>query len=621
MPNIKDNLFFDTVSSYKDESLRDYQRDCKLNIYDLWKTNDSIMLQMPTGTGKTKLFVSIMNDFAFFSMGKDDKDCVRSLIITHRDELVKQIYRELKYFYKLDCSIINSKSYRYQTEFCNISVASIQTLNRRLWAWGEGTLDFIIVDEAHHCLAKTYKKVLRNFPGAKILGLTATPYRLNGVGFTTLFDKILISPSIGDFIKAGWLSNYAYYSLPKDNYITQDIIDKLYYDKYGDYATRSLERQFNTTIIRAKIIANYLKYAKGKKGIIYTISRQHNNRLCREFQKIGIRAKGIDSCTNSDDRARIVNEFKCGTVQILCNVNIFTEGFDCPDIEFIMLARATTSLALYLQQVGRGLRLSENKDKVIIIDTVGLYNKFGLPSDKRNWTKYFIGDSDETAINEEIQEVAKNRLYSLSNRDSDLSEGNEEILLIEDTGSNECIEQYKQSIIDSRKTDIDIVVKEIFILNESVVKEEINNWKDNRGLTFKAETVEDLFWPVDTISINHDDSILAERVQAEYKPVVVDGQLEYEQYEDIKDLIEHQYGMMLKIYLKRLKTKQEENYRKLYAFTISEVMIYFEQVYGKEHRMTKKLNSFLEDYYYNEPVWEEYLNSNLKYRSEKDLHR
>ena len=144
--------------------------------------------------------------------------------------------------------------------------------------------------------------------------------------------------------------------------------------------------------IRAQLLDSYLKYAKGKKGIIYSISRKHSDHICQEYREAGINIVRIDSKTPKDERKLYVERFKKGLIDVIVNVDIFSEGFDCPDIEFIQLARPTKSLVKYLQQVGRGLRPTAGKSICLILDNVGLHFQFGLPNSERNWEKCFVGD-------------------------------------------------------------------------------------------------------------------------------------------------------------------------------------------------------------------------------------
>lgn len=413
---------FTSLLEYSDVSLRDYQKENKSRIYELWKEKRSVMLQMPTGTGKTRLFSSLLKDIQNYSADKDISiDC---LVMVHRQELVEQIVGELHRNYGLEAGIIQA-GYKQDAER-NIQVASVQTLSRRLHIWKEKQFDIVIVDEAHHVPAESYKNIINSYPTAKLLGVTATPYRLSGEGFTDIFEELIISPSVKQFIEKGVLSQYDYYSVRENSEIQREL-DNITTFQNGDYTDADMTRVCDNDHIRAQIVETYQKYALGKKGIIYTINKIHNKNLCSDFNKVGIKTVAIDSQTPSDIRKRYIEDFKCGLIDIICNVNIFSEGFDCPDIEFIQLARPTQSLSMYLQQIGRGLRYSKGKEKCLFLDNVGLYNRFGLPSANRKWMYHFLGHDEEYKTGK--KKGSNKRLRKAR----DLDEGNEQVLLIETT--------------------------------------------------------------------------------------------------------------------------------------------------------------------------------------------
>ena len=441
-----DCKIFENLKKYadKDSSLRDYQRDNKQKVYEAWENCQSVMLQMPTGTGKTRLFASIIKDIRYYS--EEIKRAFKVLILVHRKELVDQIDDELGYRYGLAHGIIQSGD-RERKKY-PIQIASVQTLIKRLDNWTDKEFDFIIIDEAHHTTAESYQKIIKAFPNAHLLGVTATPCRLSGEGFTGTFEKLILSPSVKYFINEGYLCQYDYYSVAKSSFIKKEI-DGIKKFSNGDYAEQEMERVCNNDRIRAQVVETYLNYANGKKGIVYTINKSHNRKLCEEFCKNGVKTVAMDSSTPKDIREKNIEDFKNGKIQIICNVNLFTEGFDCPDIEFVQLARPTKSLTLYLQQVGRGLRISENKGKTLFLDNVGLYYKFGFPSWHRDWMLHFEGktpkeESEEQPrnSNEEDQEKVKRT------RKQDLEEGNEEVHLIQTSLDDELDKIRMTSFLD-----------------------------------------------------------------------------------------------------------------------------------------------------------------------------
>ena len=378
---------FNDLNPYRDKTLRDYQSEGKAKIYQMWTQMRSIMYQMPTGTGKTKLFVSIARDL--FDWGAARKTAVKILFLAHRIELIDQIDDTLGIKYNLAHAQIAANA-KEQKNYA-LQIGSVQTLIRRLDRWVEKDFDVIIIDEAHHVKADSYKKILRAFPRAKVLGVTATPYRMSHESFRPEFDELITSAPVAKFIKDKWLCDYEYYSIRPESRIQMDINSISRFALDGDFLDEAAAAIMDKDEIRAGIVSSYERYAKGKKGIIYTITKAHNLHVCNQFVQKGYKAVAIDDSTPAETRKQYVEDFKKGKIEIICNVNIFSEGFDCPDLEFIQLARPTKSLSMYLQQVGRGLRPAPGKDKLIIIDNVGLYNRFGFPSARRHWRRHFEG--------------------------------------------------------------------------------------------------------------------------------------------------------------------------------------------------------------------------------------
>ena len=318
--------------SDNDKSLRPYQINSKKEIYEAWRSTQSILFQMPTGTGKTRLFTSIMKDIELTNNQITANSKIRILVLAHRAELISQIADTLQK-YHLKFGII--KSGILENSDATIQIASIQSLSRRLSRWKNTPFNFIIIDEAHHALANTYKTICSSFPNAKVLGVTATPYRLNGESFRILFGKLITSLPVQEFINLGYLSNFQYYSIKPTTEFQYELDNIRHYGINGDYAENELMNICDKKTIRAQLIKSYKQYAEGKKGIVYTINKTHNKHIAQQYENIGINVATIDSDTPTKERVRIVNDFKCGKIQIICNVNIFSEGFDCPDIEFI----------------------------------------------------------------------------------------------------------------------------------------------------------------------------------------------------------------------------------------------------------------------------------------------
>lgn len=424
--------------------LRDYQTEIKERIIDELQKCKSVMVQMPTGTGKTRVLAALVNEE--LKINKDATGRTRSVwIVAHRRELVEQIKETVNQFIinnwvkpddvsklanaelrfivglnqtafhdcikpnyvsKLDCdkrcstpinklkanhnfplSIINSLlSYASK-----IHVLSIQWLSRHWEDVKDEMPSLIVIDEAHHALAETYKELWRRYPDAKKLGMTATPCRMNGKGFTDLFDKLISGWSIAEFVRRGYLSVFDYVSIRRGSEEQRLINELKKRGTDGDYQIKEMNEKLNRQTSIEKLYDAMKQFADGKKGIVYAISIEHARNIAAYYSKRGVKAVAIDSKTPRAMRKAAVDDFKAGRIKVIVNVDVFSEGFDCPDVEFVQMGRPTLSLAKYLQQVGRGLRMSDGKKACMLIDNVGLYRVFGLPTREHDWTAMFEG--------------------------------------------------------------------------------------------------------------------------------------------------------------------------------------------------------------------------------------
>ena len=397
-------------------------------IETAFKSYRSVMVQMPTGTGKTILLAEVVKSEKLkASEEKSEKLKVKNpcvWIVVHRRELVEQIKETLAK--QLDSSLFTfpsslkpsdsslfpfpsslnpSDSSLFTFHFSlTPRVFSIQWLSRHYHELDERP-SLIIIDEAHHAVAKTYKEVMDAYPEAKKLGLTATPCRLNKHGFTDLFDVLLQSWSYNKFIADGWLSLYDYMSVKADSLDQQIVFGLTKRGADGDFSLREMSEKLDVRPSIERLCDTAIRYAKDKKGIVYAIDIKHAEHIAEYYRERGLNAVAISSKTLAEERKYIIERFRNSNdslkntncqvldspIRILVNVDLFGEGFDCPDVEFIQLARPTLSLSKYLQQVGRGMRVYEGKRYCLILDNVGLYRLFGMPSDDRDWQAMFEG--------------------------------------------------------------------------------------------------------------------------------------------------------------------------------------------------------------------------------------
>ncbi len=454
----------------KEIKLFDYQEDMKERIEKALRLHRSVMAQMPTGTGKTVLLASVVESFL-----REHSNC-NVWIVAHRRELVSQIRETIERVFskthpssltikedfsnhpvnssKITPSLFTLKEgstshpgpLTLRGEGGNrptrcseplrskvggpskvspdclsasafnvpIKAVSIQWLSKH-YDEIEEEPGMIVIDEAHHALAKTYKGMWDRFPKAKFLGLTATPCRLNGKGFTDLFDVLVQSWSVPEFISKGRLATYDFVSIKSDG-VTQRLIDSLQKrGADGDYQNKEMDMLLNKKPSIERLYQSLEEFGKDRKGIVYAINISHAQKITKLYQENGVKAIAIDSKTPATERQQDIEAFKKGDIQVLVNVDIFSEGFDCPDVEFVQLARPTLSLAKYLQMVGRGLRVAKGKKNCVIIDNVGLYRVFGLPSQVWNWNAMFEG---KLTVGKR-KETPKDREFFLMNGEQD----------------------------------------------------------------------------------------------------------------------------------------------------------------------------------------------------------
>lgn len=311
----------------------------------------------PCGSGKSVIIADIA------------KSCTlkknRVLFLIHRKELKDQIFK----------TFVN-----YGVDMDFVDIYMVQTLINKLNKVTEPKL--IITDENHHALAKTYKKVYNFFPDSLRLGFTATPIRLNGVGLKDVNDTLVIGKSVNWLIKNHFLAPFKYFAPEIIN--TNNLKVSKGEFKVSDVA-------FNRTIY-SDVLKTFQKIAGNKKAICYCPNVDFSKKIALKFVGSNIKAVHLDAKTDKKEREKIIKDFRCGNIQILCNVDLIGEGFDVPDCEVVLLLRPTKSLSLFIQQSMRSMRYKEGKT-AYIIDCVGNVERFGLPNLEREWT--LEGESKE----------------------------------------------------------------------------------------------------------------------------------------------------------------------------------------------------------------------------------
>jgi DNA repair protein RadD len=346
--------------------LRPYQTDLIDRTREALRTNQRVLMQAPTGAGKTAITVYMMSRAA--QAGR------RSLFCVHQNELLDQTSRAL-WLQKLEHGLIASGKARSPLP---AQVASVMTLVRRLDHYDPP--DLIIIDEAHRAAAETYKRVLDAYPGAKVIGLTATPQRTDGKGLDGIFQNLVEGPTIRQLIDAGFLCDYELLGPP----VSADLEGVR--TTMGDYDRAEVEKRMDKPAIMGDAVRHYQTLTLGKRCVVMCVSIKHAQHVAESYQAAGIQAEMIEGNMTNNERAEVLARFKAGETKIITNVQLLIEGVDIPSIEVVQWLRPTQSVIVYMQGNGRGLRPAPGKDKLIILDHVGNWERHGLPDDDREWS-------------------------------------------------------------------------------------------------------------------------------------------------------------------------------------------------------------------------------------------
>jgi len=358
--------------------LRPYQKEALDSIVSFYDSGISRQLVvLPTGSGKTVIF-SHLPQFK--------KNSLPMLVLAHREELLHQAKEKISWSNPhLNIEIEQAENY---ASHADVVVASVPTLGRensdRIKRFPREYFKSIVIDEAHHAAAPTYRRILDYFENTFTLGVTATPQRSDNTRLTDVFDEIVYYKTIQDLIQEGYLSPLVGYRIQTDTDISGVATNE------GDYVQSQLEDAIDNPTRNATIVNSYNSLVPNAKAIVFAAGVKHANNLAISFGQAGIATELILGDTDTDDRRNILARFANGTTRVLVNVGVLTEGFDEPSVEAIILARPTRSNLLYTQIVGRGTRLYEGKPHCTIIDIadatkgkkpIGLPSLLGLPPD------------------------------------------------------------------------------------------------------------------------------------------------------------------------------------------------------------------------------------------------
>lgn len=346
--------------------LRSYQLQAIASVRIAVMQANRALLVMPTGSGKTVVFSEICR----LACEKSRK----VLILVHRRELVTQASDKLTKA-GVEHGIIAAG---FDPSDHPVQVASVQTLIRRLNS-GTFTPDLIIIDEAHHAVAGSWDKIIAHFTDAKIIGVTATPSRLDGRGLGSHFSTLVSGPSVEQLTKLGFLSQHRVFAPP----VIADLSNVK--TRAGDYANDQLSAAMDRPTVTGDAVSTYRLRADGLPAIAFCCSIAHANSVCASFKAAGYRAKLVTGNMPMEERDEAISGLADGRTQVLCSVDVVSEGTDVPAVSAAILLRPTQSEALYLQQVGRILRPQPGKI-AIVLDHVGSTLKHGFVDDVRAWS-------------------------------------------------------------------------------------------------------------------------------------------------------------------------------------------------------------------------------------------
>ncbi|MEL4896694.1 DEAD/DEAH box helicase [Crocosphaera sp. Alani8] len=384
--------------------LRDYQVQLIQEIYQHWKNGQTkVLAQLPTGAGKTICFAAIASEFA--CRGE------KVIILAHREELVLQAADKLRTVTGQQVGIIKAK---YKPNYSLIvQVASVLSLVRR-----QSVIDkvgLIIIDEAHHSTAKTYRQIIERYPDAYQLGVTATPIRLDGVGFRDLFDELVCGLTIKELIQQKYLSRFRLYADPNP------MSTKGVRMAQGDFSVKGLEKANNLIQLSGQLIESYRKQAPGLRCLVFAINVNHSQLIAERYNQAGIPARHLDGTTPTPLRQDILEQFRRGDILVLTNCQLFDEGLDIPALEAVQVAKPTKSLTKWLQMVGRVLRPQENKDYALILDHTKNWAIHGLPTRERIWTLDGVEDTKKSQTKRDSHGVVTEEEITVTETDTPLT--------------------------------------------------------------------------------------------------------------------------------------------------------------------------------------------------------
>jgi len=338
--------------------LREYQKNAITKV--LYSLPKNPILVSPTGSGKTVMASALVQEANCYT-----------LWLAHRKELIDQGAASLR-DHGLSVGIIKSG---YSTNNNPVQVASVQTLVRRHMPNAE----LIVIDECHHAVGNSYQTILDQYPNVPRVGLTATPFRLDGKGLKDVFGEIVVSATAEELIEQGYLHK------PKVWTCSQPDLAAIK-KTAGDYNLKQLDEAVNQTTLIGDIVDTWIKRANAYKTVVFAVSIEHSKNIVRAFREAGVAAEHLDGNTPKEDRAAILCRLRTGETTVISNCMVLTEGWDLPALECAIIARPTASLCLHLQMIGRVMRATEGKDGAVILDHAGNHHQHGSVTRKLTYS-------------------------------------------------------------------------------------------------------------------------------------------------------------------------------------------------------------------------------------------
>lgn len=347
--------------------LRPYQQRVIDQARDAYRRRQrAVLLCMPTGAGKTVTASTVVH-------GASAKNNV-TWWLTHRRELVAQASQT---FHSLSIPHGTVQAGFVSNPHACVQVASIQTIVRRLDQLPDP--DLIVFDETHHIGADSWDMLFHAYPTARILGLTATPWRLDGQGLGRWYDEMVLGPTTAELIAEGNLSPFRLFAPAVPDLSGVETVA-------GDFKKSALAAAMDKPQIVGDAIGHYRRLCPGKRAVAFAVGVENSKHIAAQFNDAGIPAEHVDGSMPTEQRDAAVDRFRSGQTLVLSNADLFGEGFDVPAIEAAILLRPTKSLSLHLQQCGRALRPADGKAEAIILDHAGNSLLHGLPDDDRDWS-------------------------------------------------------------------------------------------------------------------------------------------------------------------------------------------------------------------------------------------